>query len=483
MMRKFLLLCFFLGVTVSLWAISPKYEMRAVWLTTNWRLDWPSQVATDPTSVKQQQQELCNLLDEVKALGLNTVFFQTRIYGEVLYPSEIEPWSRMVSGASGRSPGYDVLAFVIDECHRRGLECHAWLITVPAGSTKHVGLQGNKSLPSRRPELCIKQGSEWYLNPGVPETAQYIVSIAQEIAYNYDVDGIHLDYIRYPDKYETFPDDKTYRKYAGEGETLEEWRMENISEIVRAVCDEVKKVDEYIMLSTAPLGRYAPVDSQPFTSWTCVGGVAQDAVNWIYEGNIDFVAPMMYYKGDGFTPYLIDWVERIGGEGNMVAGLGAYRLDPKEGKWSLADIEEQIKATRRYGAQGQAFFRWGHLQDYPSLARLLREQYYSEPALVPPMCRVEAIPVLDAVSDLQVSHDSKADILSWRAVDGAVRYVVYATKTGDVDTDNPAHIVCAWVEGTTVTLPHDYTSFAVTAVDIFRREGTAAHYKKHRTVQ
>lgn len=477
-MRRLLFLTLFILVSQLLWANSPKYEMRAVWLTTNWRLDWPSKPATDKASMRQQQQELCSILDEVKELGLNTVFFQTRIYGEVLYPSEIEPWSRMVSGESGRSPGYDVLAFAIEECHRRGLECHAWLITIPAGSSKHVQMQGNKALPMRHPEMCIKQGTEWYLNPGIPETAEYIASIAQEIAYNYDVDGIHLDYIRYPDKYEKFPDYKTYQKYAEEGEPLEEWRMNNITDIVRAVCDEVKSVDEYIMLSAAPLGRYAPVESQPFTSWTCVGGVSQDAINWIYEGNIDFVAPMMYYKGDGFTPYLIDWVERIAGEGNMVAGLGAYRLDPKEGKWSLDDIDEQIKASRDYGSQGQAYFRWGHLREYPSLARLLQEQYYNEPALVPPMCRVDGIPLLDAVTGLQVESRGKEVVVSWQAVDDAVRYVVYATTTGEVDINNPSHIVNVWVNGTTVQLPDCYHSFAVTAVDIFRREGAAAYSKK-----
>ncbi len=457
-------------------AIPPKYEMRAVWLTINWRLDWPSQPATNNTTMQQQQQELCSILDEVKALGLNTVFFQTRIYGEVLYPSEIEPWSRMISGESGRSPGYDVLAFAIDECHRRGLECHAWLITIPAGSSKHVQMQGSKSLPTRHPQLCIKQGSEWYLDPGHPETAQYIASIAQEIAYNYDVDGIHLDYIRYPDKYETFPDGKSYSKYADEGVSLEEWRMENITHIVRTVCDEVKQVDEYIMLSAAPLGRYAPVESQPFTSWTCMGGVSQDAVNWLYEGNIDFVAPMMYYKGEGFTPYLIDWVERIGGEGNIVAGLGAYRLDPKEGKWSLTDIDEQIKATRRMKAQGQAFFRWGHLHQYQSLARLLKEQYYTAAALIPPMCQLQGVPTIEAVEGIRLTQQGSEDIVSWQPVDGAVRYVVYATTHDQVDINNPYHIVEPWTTETAVTLPSGYKSFAVTAIDMFRRESTATYY-------
>lgn len=478
MMRRLLLGLLFLSMAMSLTATSPKYEMRAVWLTTNWRLDWPSQPATDAKSMQHQQEELCNLLDEVKSLGFNTVFFQTRIYGEVLYPSEIEPWSRMVSGKSGRSPGYDVLAFAIDECHKRGLECHAWLITIPAGSNKHVQLQGNKSLPSRHPELCIKQGSEWYLNPGVPEVAQYIASIAQEIAYNYDIDGIHLDYIRYPDKYETFPDKSTYKKYADEDETLAQWRMTNISDIVRAVCDEVKAVDEYIMLSTAPLGRYAPVESQPYTSWTCMGGVSQDAVNWIYEGNIDFVAPMMYYKGDGFTPYLVDWVERIGREGNMVAGLGAYRLDSREGKWSISDIEEQIEATRKYGAQGQAFFRLGHLIEYPSLSKVLRERYYTAPALIPPMCCLYEIPLIDAVSEITLSHSDNRDIVAWKPVDGAVRYVVYAATDEPVDVENPAHIVDSWVSDTTISLPDAYQSFAITAVDIFRRESEAAYFSK-----
>ena len=136
-MRKFFILIIFILSHVVLVA-SPKYEMRAVWLTTNWGLDWPASPATNERGAKQQQSDMCAMLDRVASMGFNTVFFQVRLRGEVLYHSAIEPWSAVVSGASGRSPGYDPLAFVVDECHRRGLECHAWLITIPAGSVSQV---------------------------------------------------------------------------------------------------------------------------------------------------------------------------------------------------------------------------------------------------------------------------------------------------------------------------------------------------------
>ena len=143
-MKKRLLLFFsvcFAGLTLL--ASSPKYEMRAVWLTTNWGLDWPSRPMHTPVDARRQQQELVEILDRLQALGINTVFFQARIRGEVFYPSQYEPWAAVLSG--GRNPGYDPLALIVDECHKRAMECHAWLVTFPVGSNRQVKRQGSRS--------------------------------------------------------------------------------------------------------------------------------------------------------------------------------------------------------------------------------------------------------------------------------------------------------------------------------------------------
>lgn len=469
-MRKFFIIYIICVLSTIGLCASPKYEMRAVWLTTNWGLDWPSQPASNLQQAESQQRELCRLLDEAVSLGFNTVFFQARIKGEVFYNSDIEPWSRIVSGKTGRSPGYDPLAFVVDECHRRGLECHAWIVSIPAGSVKQAKLQGASAVSVRHPELCVKLKGEWYLNPGHPLTAEYLASVAEEIAYNYDVDGIHLDYIRYPSEEGTFPDSDTYKEYAPEGMDVATWRMANISNIVHTVCDVVKEVDEAIMVSTAPLGRYTTIEGMPHVDWCCTGGVSQDAVQWLVEGCNDFVAPMMYYRDSNYFPYLNDWVERTATEGYVVPGLGIYRMERNEGNWSLDDIKHQLQATRHYGAAGQAFFRMKHLLRFPDLALFLEGDFYRYPALIPPILKTYA-PIVVTKPDVELRRGYSGDTLVWQPVDVAVRYVVYASVADSVDVDDAANIIHTWVTDTEVVLPPNrYKSFAVTAVDAYRRE-------------
>ena len=449
---------------------APKYEMRAVWITTNWGLDWPKHPATDSRSIARQQSDLRAMLDEAVSMGLNTVFFQARIRGEVFYASDIEPWSNVVSGTTGKSPGYDPLEFVIEECHHRGLECHAWLVTVPAGSVKQVKRQGKTALPVRHPELCVKLKGEWYLNPGHPQAADYVASIAREIASRYAVDGIHFDYIRYPSESGNFPDAATYRQYAPEGISIEAWRIDNITRLVEAASCAIKEVDKSIMVSTAPLGRYASLGENPSQGFVCMGGASQDAVAWLAQGYNDFVAPMIYYKDDNYFPYVADWQRRVGEQGRVVAGLGAYRMDKSEGNWSPADLDAQIEATRTNAMAGQAYFRFQHLHDYAALAQLLREKYYQYPALIPPM-RVTDVPTIAPVQELQLHAGAAANTLTWEPVAGAVRYAVYASPADSVDTTDASQLVAAWVTDCSYILPTEsYRSYAVTAIDAYRRE-------------
>ena len=119
-------------------AAQPKYEVRAAWVTAVYGLDWPRTRATTPATVRQQKEELVDILDKLKAANFNTVLFQTRTRGDVLYPSAIEPFNAILTGKSGKNPGYDPLAFAIEECHKRGMDCHAWIVSIPLGNKKHV---------------------------------------------------------------------------------------------------------------------------------------------------------------------------------------------------------------------------------------------------------------------------------------------------------------------------------------------------------
>lgn len=95
------------------------------------------------------EKELCDILDRLKAANFNTVLLQTRLRGDMIYPSSIETFAGSLTGYTGRNPGYDPLAFAIEECHKRGMELHAWIVTIPAGNTRQVKLLGRNSIVQR----------------------------------------------------------------------------------------------------------------------------------------------------------------------------------------------------------------------------------------------------------------------------------------------------------------------------------------------
>ena len=129
-------------------AAQPKHEIRATWITTLGGMDWPRNKATNAEGIHRQQQELCDILDQLKEANFNTVMLQTRLRGDLIYPSAIETFPEALTGRTGRNPGYDPLAFAIEECHKRGMELHAWIVTIPAGNNRQVRLLGKGKMVS-----------------------------------------------------------------------------------------------------------------------------------------------------------------------------------------------------------------------------------------------------------------------------------------------------------------------------------------------
>ncbi|MBO6060444.1 MAG: family 10 glycosylhydrolase, partial [Bacteroidaceae bacterium] len=238
MMTRFYFLSIFLSCFLSLSAQSPKHETRAVWLTTIGGLDWPHSYASNATSVRQQQQELCRLLDLYQQAGINTVLLQTRVRATMIYPSTFETWDGCLSGVPGKSPGYDALQYAIDECHRRGMQLHAWVVTIPVGKWNATGCQ---RLRKKFPKLIKKIGDEGYMNPEDGQTGSYLADICEEIVSRYDVDGIHLDYIRYPE---------TWNQQKGKRTTADR-RREYITDIVRKISQRVKSLKPWVRMSCA----------------------------------------------------------------------------------------------------------------------------------------------------------------------------------------------------------------------------------------
>ena len=364
-------------------ATPKKHELRAVWLTTLSGLDWPRTKVRNAADQTQQQKELCDILDQLQAARINTVMLQTRVRGSVIYPSKIEPWDICLTGSYDKHPGYDPLAFAIDECHKRGMELHAWVVTIPCFKTMVTKSVGKRSVLSTHKHLCKRHNDTWYLDPGIPETADYLVNICKEIASNYDVDGIHFDYIRYPENAKTFPDNDTYRKF-GQKQNKASWRRENITRCVREMYHAIKSIKPWIKVSSSPVGKYADVSRFSAKGWNAYEAVSQDAQRWMKEGIHDMLLPMMYFQGNHFYPFAMDWQENSAGR-IVAPGLGIYFLSPSEKNWDLGVIEREMNVIRLYGLGGQAYFRSKFLTDNTKgLYDYMQQLFYPYPALTPP---------------------------------------------------------------------------------------------------
>ncbi len=431
-------------IFISNISASPKYEIRAAWITTIGGLDWPKTKATSEYGIKQQKEELCRHLDMLKRANFNTVLFQTRLRGDVIYPSIYESFAESLTGRTGGNPGYDPLKFAIEECHKRGMELHAWMVCIPAGNDRQVKLLGNKSVVKKKPSMCIHFKRAWYLDPGNPETAGYISAIAKEIVMNYDVDGIHLDYIRYPENGENFPDTKTFKKY-GKGKSIAQWRRDNITEIIRRIHNEVKNIKPWVKVSSSPVGKYNDTRRYSSKGWNAYNAVFQDAKLWMESGIHDAVFPMMYFRDNQFYPFALDWQENKHGRW-VVPGLGVYFLEHKAKEWDIDEIMRQIHFIRNNRLDGQAFFRNEFLmKNTCGLTDSLTHKFYSSPAAVPPMTWQDSIPPTPPCNG-NISYTADSIVLKWEKPGsykrGGISYRVYASDFYPIDTDNAENIKC-----------------------------------------
>lgn len=470
----FIALLLFLGAQAqSLHSpVSPNvaYEVRAVWLTTLMGLDWPNRSANTSEQVAEQKASLCRMLDQFQTIGINTVLFQSRIRSTTAYPSALEPWDGVFTGTPGKSPQYDPLRFVVDECHRRGMECHAWVVAFPICKVNTAKQLGKRALPTQHPELCQRCGDQWMMDPGVPGTATYLAKICDEIVRNYDVDGIHLDYIRYPESAIPFNDDRTYRLY-GNGKNKAAWRKQNIDRCVQAIHDAVKAVRPWVKLSCSPVGKYSDLSRYSSRGWNARDAVSQDAQAWLEKGWMDMLFPMMYFDGDHFYPFLADWKEHDCGR-PIVPGLGIYFLSPREKDWSLLTVQRQMNVARAEGLGGQAFFRAKFLiNDEKGLFTWLKNQFYAHPALVPPMTWADSIAPTSPQVHQQI--DGMRLTLSWNAVtdaDGPIRYNVYRLDSIYGDVLLASRIKDTHYEKTLVLPALKHSRYVVTAVDVYGNE-------------
>ena len=464
----------------------PLRETRAVWLTTIGGLDWPRVKATDPASRERQKAELVNILDNYKKANINTVIFQTRVRAAVMYPSKIEPWELSLTGTAGKDPGYDPLAFCIDECHKRGMEVHAWVVCIPIGTAQRQSGYGSASITKRNKELVkTAKNGEMFMIPGKPQTANYIASICKEIAENYDIDGISLDYIRYPETIYNFSDDDLYQRSCGMSKA--EWKRDNITRIVRAVHDAVKPIKPWVKLSSSPIGKYGDTRRYSAGGWNCYHAVYQDPKLWLRENYQDLIFPMMYFTGNHFYPFLFDWAEN-NYDHPVIPGLGIYFLDPREGKWQLNDVRAQMHTARHSGTGGIAFYRGEFLtKNVKGIYDATCDEFFPYPALTARMTWTG-----DTISPLAPSslkYDN--DRLLWSETTPCasssqhphnyILYNVYGSNTYPVDITKAENLLAANIRNNEYELAGRATTvrhYAVTAIDRFGNESPAVQEEK-----
>lgn len=426
---------------------TPKREVRAVWLTTIGGLDWPHSYAQSKASIAKQQAELCGLLDQYAKAGINTVLIQTRVRGTVIYPSKLEPWDGCLSGFPGKSPGYDALEFAIKECHKRGMELHAWIVTLPVGKWSKLGC---KRLVAKYPGLIKKIGPDGYMNPEDPRTASYLAGMCTEITRNYDIDGIHLDYIRYPETWKMKVPVSKGREY--------------ITNIVRKIHESVKSLKPWVKMSCSPIGKFDNLSRYWSHGWNAYTKVCQDAQGWLRDGLMDELFPMMYFRNDQFFPFAIDWAEQSCGK-IIAPGLGIYFLDPREGKWNIKDITREMELARQYGL-GHAYFRGRFFTDNTQGIYDFAKQFDAFLALVPAMTWTNSVSP-NAPKDILVYEDG----ISWKG--DAPFYNIYSSRTWPVDTQASENLIAARWSHHSLAVTTKGRYFAITAMDRYGNESTS----------
>lgn len=480
----FFLLLFF---PLALMAQQPKNEVRAAWVTAVYGLDWPRTKATTPAGIRRQKEELTEILDKLKEANFNTILFQTRTRGDVLYSSKIEPFNPILTGKAAGNPGYDPLAFAIDECHKRGMECHAWMVALPLGNKKHVASLGDRSVTKRKKEICVAYKNEYFLNPGHPGTKAYLMKLVEEVVSRYDVDGVQFDYLRYPERATRFPDTPEFRRY-GKGRTLEQWRRDNLTEIMRYIYKGIKALKPWVKVSSCPIGKYRDTSRYSSNGWNAFFTVYQDPQGWLGEGIQDQLYPMMYFKGNGFYPFALDWQEQSNGR-HIVPGLGIYFLDPAEGNWTPEEVKRQIHFIRANKLAGEGHYRAKYLmENTQGIYDELADEFYPYPALQPAMPWIDTTPPTAPAALKVLSAGEGYTRLEWLpATDNDKRnapmYVVYASDTYPVDITKPENIVAQSVRATHYIYAPVFPwmakpYFAVTAVDRCGNESEAVQAGK-----
>ena len=444
-------------------------------------------------STEKMQQTLTFQLDELQKDGVNVIIFQVRPECDALYESKIEPWSRFLTGKQGVAPNpyWDPLQWMITECHRRGMELHAWINPYRA-KTKTTKQLASNHIAVRKPMNCFSYDDLFILNPGIAENRDYICEVAKDIVSRYDVDGIHMDdyFYPYPVKGETIPDAEQFRQYSNGIKDIGDWRRYNVNLFIEQFYRTVHETKPWVKVGISPFGIYRNKKSSPIGSDTNgtqnYDDLYADILLWVNNGWLDYNVPQIYWEiGHKAADYetLIKWWNQHAAKRPLVIGEDVERTvkhaDPNNpnthqlpAKMALHHQLPAVKGTVLWYAKAA-------VDNIGNYGTALRSHYWRYPALQPDMSFIED-KAPKKVKKVKPVWTEDGYILFWTAPaskdwkDEAVKYVVYSFGKGEkVDLNDPSKIV-AITNRTYFKLPYkdgrQKVTYIVTALNRLQTE-------------
>lgn len=489
--KKSLLLILILFCAFSLTAQQlPKREFRGAWIQA---------VNGQFQGLKREamQANLTRQLNALKACGVNTIIFQVRVEGDALYNSPYEPWSRYLTGRQGvaPSPYWDPLAWMVEQCHLRGMELHAWINPFRAKTKGTSALAANH--PAKlNPDRCFPYDGLLIFDPGKAENRHYICQVAADIVRRYDIDGFHIDDYFYPYPNGTpIPDDATFAAYGNGYRDRGDWRRYNVNLFVSELHDTIRAIKPWVKFGISPFGIYHNATNSALPGSATKGlqnydDLYADVLYWVNQGWVDYIVPQLYWEiGHKTADYatLIKWWSKYGSKRPLVIGQDVERTV------RAADLEQPTinQQPAKFALQRSLPCVVGSCLWYSAVvvdnvgnyATALRTTYHKYPALSPDYSfmykkapkkpkRLKALWMPDGYY-LFWSTSSTNDEMN-----KATRYVIYRFEKGqERDLDNPANIV-AITSDPLYRLPYDGGQhkyvYVVTALNRIQNESKPA---------
>lgn len=391
-----------------------KRHLRGAWISTVINLDWPSveakEIENDEARIQKTKDELIAILDRSVEMNMNAVFFQVSPEGDAFYKSDIVNWSRYLTGTYGKNPGFDPLAFAIEEAHKRNLELHAWFnpyrVSMNTTDATIESLNIDKSVYQEHPEWIRTVKSRFVVDPGIPEAREWVKQRVMEVVNNYDVDGIHFDdYFYYESYIGELKDSETYRKYNfGQFSNLGDWRRNNTYLLVKEISNEIRTAKPWVKFGVSPAGIWGNKKDGHVNGSNTNAGLPNydksfaDTKKWVEEEIIDYIAPQVYFTFENSSaPYgeVASWWSDVirGRNVHLYMGQALYKINDSydqyfNGDHTLEEFPRQLKFNvMKPEVMGSIMFRFQNFNDTnkQQVVNMMKDDLWATKTLVPVM--------------------------------------------------------------------------------------------------